>query len=118
MRSLFTAILSVALVAAAPGSDPNEDAAVTWLEQHGHRLAASEPTATDLAPIVAKFNSARVIGVGEVTHGTHEDQAFKVALIKELVRVGAIDTLALEANRVAGTGLIVMSASALANQCH
>jgi len=104
MRVLLTALAGAALIAAAPVPDPAERAAVAWLKQRGHPLSTGDPTAADLAPLVAKFNGARVIGVGEVTHGTHEDQAFKVALIKELVRAGAIDTLAIEANRFAGTG--------------
>ena len=55
----------------------------------GHRLAETvEPTAAELAPIVAKLAGARVIGLGEVTHGTHEDVAFKALLLRELVEGG------------------------------
>lgn len=104
MQRWLIALGSVLLAAAAPVLSPDEDAAVVWLEQHGQRLAAPEPTAAELAPLVAKFNGARVIGVGEVTHGTHEDEVFKAVLIKELVRAGAIDILAIEANRSSGTG--------------
>ncbi len=104
MRHILIALATAALIAAAPVSDPDERVAIAWLQRHGHPLAAAEPTTLDLIPLVAAFANARVIGVGEVTHGTHEDQAFKVAVIKALVRAGAIDTLVIEANRVAGTG--------------
>lgn len=100
------AIAGMMVLAAPAAASPATDtaAAVRWLQAKGQRLAAPEPTAAELAPLVARLKGARVIGIGEVTHGTHEDQAFKAALIKELVKAGAIDTLALEANRNAGRG--------------
>lgn len=97
----WAAILALGLSASPAAADP---AAVRFLAGKGHRLAAADPAPADLAPIVARLSGARVIGVGEATHGTHEDQAFKAALIKALVAAGAIDTLALEANRAAGRG--------------
>lgn len=70
----------------------------------GRQLASPEPNSADLAPLIDRLKGARIVGVGEVTHGTHEDQAFKAELIKALVRAGAVDVLALEANRAAGVG--------------
>jgi erythromycin esterase len=43
-----------------------------------------------------------VIGIGEATHGSHQDQAFKAELIKQLVTSGKVNVLLLEANRDAG----------------
>lgn len=99
-------VATVALMAASAQAQPANDevAAARWLQSTGHRLAAAEPTAADLAPIVARLSGARVIGLGEVTHGTHEDVAFKALLFRELVRAGAVDTLAIEANRIVGIG--------------
>lgn len=100
-----TVLLLAAMLAAAPAiatSDADERAALRWIETTGQRMATPDPSPADLAPLVAKLEGARVIGIGEVNHGTHEDQAFKAELIKALVRAGAIRVLALEANRPAG----------------
>lgn len=78
-----------------------ERVAESWIARHGRVLSGATPTAPQLAPIVRRLSGATIIGLGEVTHGTHEDQAFKVALIEALVRAGAIDTVAIEANRSA-----------------
>ena len=81
-----------------------ERAAETWIATRGHVLSGATPTAAELRPIVARLSGATIIGLGEATHGTHEDQAFKVALIEALVRAGAVDTIAIEANRSAVAG--------------
>ncbi|MFS0772775.1 erythromycin esterase family protein [Sphingomonas sp. 1P08PE] len=104
-RWLLSGALALALPAPAVAElGPEETAAARFLERSGHRLAAAEPTATDMAPMVSRLAGARVIGLGEVTHGTHEDVAFKALLFRELVKAGAVDTLAIEANRIVGVG--------------
>ena len=102
-RWLLSGAFALAIPAPAIAQlGPEETATARFLEQSGHRLAAAEPTATDLAPVVSRLAGVRVIGLGEVTHGTHEDVAFKALLFRELVKAGAVDTLAIEANRVVG----------------
>jgi len=106
-RWLWSSALLLALAPVSPSAaqlNRNEAAAVSYLERSGHRLTGTEPTAEDVAPIVGRLSGARVIGLGEVTHGTHEDVAFKAQLFRSLVKAGAIDTLAIEANRVVGVG--------------
>ena len=83
-------------------SEGEEDNAVAWITANGHAFTPGSTTRADLAPIVQRLNGARIVGLGEATRGTHEDQAFKADLIKELVRSGQIDTIALEANRAPG----------------
>lgn len=78
-----------------------ESVAESWIARHGHVLSGATPSAIELAPIVGRLSGATIIGLGEVTHGTHEDQALKAALIEALVRAGAIDIVAIEANRSA-----------------
>ncbi len=87
--------------AATPGE---EREAAAWLAAHAHPFDPAALSEADLTPIVARLAGARIIGVGEATHGTHQDQAFKAELIKALVRAGMIDTLILECNRDAGAG--------------
>lgn len=61
------------------------------------------PTAA--ARLADRLGDARVIGIGEGTHGTHEDFAFKTALILDLATRGAINTVAFEINRRAAVAL-------------
>lgn len=46
----------------------------------------------------ARFSAARVLGVGESSHQTHEIAAFKAAWALHLVKRGDVATVALEAN--------------------
>jgi len=117
MRNLFLAsalatwLLAIpawAEPAAAPAPDwtpatvEEERAALQWLKASGKAFDPSTYGEADLAPITAILGKARIIGIGEATHGAHQDQAFKAELIKQLVREGRIQVLVLEANRDAG----------------
>ena len=95
------AMAAPALAAPLPLS-ADEQAAVAWLRARAVPFADTSPTAPELAALLPHLDGARIIGIGEATHGDHQDQSFKVALIKALVRSGRIDTLALECNRQAG----------------
>lgn len=90
--------------ATIPYNASDEAAARAWIAKAGHRFDPAAIGPADLAPLVQRLAGARVIGIGEATHGTHQDEAFKAELIKALVKAGAIDTLAIECNRAAGYG--------------
>ena len=79
-----------------------EAQAIAWFKQNAVPLSGSAPAMTELQPLMHTFDKARVIGIGEVTHGDHQDQDFKAELIKALIKDGRIDTLILECNRQAG----------------
>ncbi|RZK31446.1 MAG: hypothetical protein EOO63_04140 [Hymenobacter sp.] len=51
---------------------------------------------TDLAPLAPLVSSARVVGLGECTHGTHEVFQLKHRLLEYLVTQQGFTTLALE----------------------
>ncbi|GAA3999169.1 erythromycin esterase family protein [Sphingomonas humi] len=107
IANILAAAIALAPVAPAPAGQSatiaaDEAAARRWIASGGHRFDPSTLSSADLQPLVARLKGTRVIGVGEATHGTHQDQAFKAELIKELVRAGAIDALAIECNRAAG----------------
>src|SRR3546814_16193985 len=76
-----------------------------WIRSHGHALAATDPTPDDLRSLATALGSPRVIGIGEITHGTHEDLAVKSALIRALIERGDIDCLVFELNRRVGERL-------------
>jgi erythromycin esterase len=87
---------------AMPATAEEESAAVAWLVAAGVAFDPSAYDAATLAPLAERLGSARVVGIGEATHGSHQDQAFKAELIKALVRSGKVTVLLLEANRDAG----------------
>ena len=63
----------------------DETAVVQWLDSSAHGFSSESPPPEDLAPLAAKLEGAQIIGIGEVTHGDHEDQTFKAELIKTLI---------------------------------
>lgn len=104
-RWLWTIVAGALAAAPLAAQSPDDSAAAAqWIAAYGHRLAAAEPSPAELDVLVKRLSGATVVGIGEVTHGTHEDQSFKAALIKALVSAGAVEVVALEANRGAGRG--------------
>jgi len=83
-------------------SPREEAAALAWLKASGRPFNPAAYGSAELAPLSAILGKARIIGIGEATHGSHQDQAFKAELIKQLVRDGKVQVLVLEANREAG----------------
>lgn len=70
-----------------------------WFAGQLRRFDAARPgTLVEDGQLVAALAGATVVGIGEATHGSHEDVACKAALVRALVQAGAIDTLLLEAN--------------------
>ncbi|GEM_PF-1971683 len=61
-------------------------------------LAGADPALPedDLAPLLERLVGARLIGLGEATHGDHESFAFKCRLIQALVRRHACDAVIFE----------------------
>ena len=57
------------------------------------------------AGLVAACGGARVVGLGELSHGTHEDALLKSALALALIDAGQVDTVYIEANRTGGEQL-------------
>lgn len=60
---------------------------LAWVKQHAIALASVEPGSgfEDLEPLRAIVGAARVVGVGEATHGTHEFRALRQRLLEFLV---------------------------------
>lgn len=82
-----------------------EPAALEWLKANITPFAVDVPTQAELKPLMDQLQGSRVIGFGEATHGDQQSQLFKTHAIRELVRLGRIDTLMLELNRRAGADL-------------
>ena len=68
------------------------DTPQTWLRHHAIRFTAN----SDLAPLVRLVGDARVVAIGDATHGTHETYAARQRIIPALVAAG-FRTIAFEA---------------------
>lgn len=68
-----------------------------WLRQHATLLTTAEPiAASDLEPLAALTTKARIVALGDATHGTHELFALKQRIVPLLAGRG-FRTLAIEA---------------------
>ncbi|WP_171170755.1 erythromycin esterase family protein [Streptomyces sp. I05A-00742] len=83
------------------------DAVVRALERAAHPLRTTEPSGStdDLRPLGRMVGDARVVGVGEATHSSHEFFALKQRVFRHLVRDRGFRTYALEAPWSTGTRL-------------
>lgn len=90
-----------------PVAPPPTAAEVTWLRSalRPLRLAAPATEATDLAALATNLSSARLVGLGEVTHGSHEIFALHDKLIRHLISQKGFTGLALEASPAACAAL-------------
>lgn len=73
--------------------------AIAWLKQAMVPLNPSATTlsATEVQAVKALVGSARIVALGESTHGTHEFQALRIPLVGSLVEDMGFTTVALEA---------------------
>jgi erythromycin esterase len=58
------------------------------------RLALERPG--DLDPLVERIGGARVVCIGEATHGTHEFYRWRALLTRRLIEQGSVDLVAVE----------------------
>ena len=103
--------IALAACAAAPSSvrDPHLAAQATtaeqWFEAARHSFDAANSKAAMTPALVEALRGAQVVGIGEASHGTHEDVQFKAELALALVDAGIVDTLYLEANHAGAAQL-------------
>jgi erythromycin esterase len=94
--------------ASCPLPEPGDKAAVQWLKSGSHPITSLTPDASnnkDLTPIGESLGSARVIGLGEATHGTNEFMTLKHRLVQNLVQEHGVTLLAMEAGYSAGQSI-------------
>lgn len=84
---------------AARGDSPAPAVAV-WLRNHATLFTTAEPNDdfSDLQPLKQLIGDARIVALGEATHGTHEFQVMKHRLVRFLVTEMGFTDFALEAN--------------------
>jgi erythromycin esterase len=83
-----------------PGVPPAADSVdISWLRQAAVPLRGSDPAGAldDLAPLRAMVGDARIVGLGEATHGTREFFRMKHRVLRYLVEEMGFSTFAIEA---------------------
>ncbi|MFH8727039.1 erythromycin esterase family protein [Streptomyces termitum] len=78
-----------------------------WLAEHARPLTTPAPgaPADDLKPLGRSLEGARIVGLGESTHGTAEFFRLKHRIVEFLVREEGFTTLAMEAGESAARAL-------------
>jgi erythromycin esterase len=82
------------------GQSPAPPEVAAWLKANAIPLRSLEPDApfTDLEPFAGRLKDARVVAIGEATHGTREFQQFKVRMFEFLAARLGFSIFAIEAN--------------------
>jgi erythromycin esterase len=97
-------LLALGLLLASCGSGMHQtastDPVVSWIQQHALRLATTDlgGSDADLAPLAQLVGSARLVGLGEETHGTHELVDVKARLVEALISHLGFTTFVMENN--------------------
>ena len=96
---MLALLLAAALTHIRPERPGFADTPAPWLHAHATEIASVEPSAddSDLEPLLPLIENARVIALGDVTHGTHELYALKQRLIPLLVQRAHVRTIVIEA---------------------
>nr|WP_250760660.1 erythromycin esterase family protein [Streptomyces sp. MSC1_001] len=91
-------------MSAASGAKNPESALVRSLERSAHPLRSTEPggRTEDLRALGAMVGDAKVVGLGEATHGSHEFFTMKERVFRHLVEERDFTTFALEMSWSAG----------------
>jgi erythromycin esterase len=109
------ALLAVAGAAAAIGGgwaavgsarrNAVEGAVLPWFKANSQAFDPARLDSLWSPAMAAQLAGARIIGLGEATHGSHEDITAKAALVKGLVASGQVTALYLESNAPGGRQL-------------
>ncbi|QNP74452.1 erythromycin esterase family protein [Streptomyces roseirectus] len=95
LLTLATTTAATTTAATPPAPDPLTAA----LTRSAHPLRTTDPggDTRDLRPLDRAVGDARIVGLGEATHGTHDFFALKARVFRHLVETKGFRTFALEA---------------------
>jgi erythromycin esterase-like protein len=100
MKTVTAVVLAVALTTALGIGAEKESAEVLWLNENAVRF--DTPVAgsgfTDLEPLEAIIGDARIVGLGEATHGTREHFQMKHRLVEFLAMEMGFTIFSVEAS--------------------
>lgn len=89
-----------------------EGAVLPWFKANTQAFDPARPDSLWTPAMAAQLAGARIVGLGEATHGSHEDIMAKAALVKGLVVSGQVTALYLEVNAPGGRELDAFIAGA------
>ena len=97
MRGSPTDTISPATVTTLPKNSVN-NAEIQWLKANAIPFNTTEPNSSfeDLMPLKKIIGDARIVALGEATHGTHEFFQMKHRMLEFLVEEMGFDTFAME----------------------
>src|SRR5438309_10181401 len=78
------------------GAMSSETEAVATLNRHAVSLSDGEWTAADVTAIVDRIGDARIVLVGEASHGTHEFYDLRAAVTRRLIETRGFRAVAIE----------------------
>ncbi|HET9235196.1 MAG TPA: erythromycin esterase family protein, partial [Candidatus Eisenbacteria bacterium] len=94
-------VITLAIAAAKDPSPPRDASALTsWMKAHAQPFATCEPTdsVADLAGLQNMVGNARIVALGEGTHGTREFFQLKHRMVQYLATEMGFNVFAIEAN--------------------
>ncbi|MBV2153077.1 erythromycin esterase family protein [Kitasatospora sp. SUK 42] len=102
--TVLTPAAATAASASTTAETPQQPAPIDELARLAHPLRSTEPggPSDDLRALDAMIGEARVVGLGEATHGSHEFFALKHRVFRHLVEERGFTTFVLEASWSAG----------------
>lgn len=99
--TLFLVALALVMPGVISAQDPASDSEVAaWLDAHVIPLDTTEPDGgyADLMPLKNLVGGARIVALGEATHGTHEFFTMKQRMVEFLVKEMGFTIFAMETN--------------------
>lgn len=95
----FSAAAALLLAPASAGADPTPEE-IAWLREHAHPLRTTEPGSDleDLECLRELIGDARVVGLGEATHGTREHFQLKHRITEFLASEIGFNVFSIEAS--------------------
>ncbi len=93
-------VTPAAVIQSTTSSSSNLSADVQWLKAKAIPFQTAEPNSSfdDLMPLKDMIGNARIVALGEATHGTHEFFQMKHRMLKFLVEEMGFNIFAIEAN--------------------
>ena len=93
-------IVPTAAIPTLSATEQAKSADVLWLKANAIPFQTAEPNSSleDLMPLKEMIGNARIVALGEATHGTHEFFQMKHRMLEFLVEEMGFNTFAMEAN--------------------
>jgi erythromycin esterase-like protein len=98
LRLIMPTVVAVSCLIYPLNPAHSAESVVGWIKSNAVRLNSTDPAAPpdDLAPVRAMVGNARVVALGESTHGAHEEATLKHRVLRFLVEQMGFRSIAWE----------------------